>query len=104
MKEQKPTIGRIVIFTVPSPEHPTANNDAKEVPAIITRVWSDTCVNLTVFADNREPVNFSSSQYSDKALPTTWRWHDDVVEVEAAKPEGENGNGEVAPGTVETKE
>jgi hypothetical protein len=48
MKEsamQKPTVGRIV--------HVNLSDDDKGQPhaAIITHVWSDTCVNLHLFAD-----------------------------------------------------
>lgn len=42
----KPTIGRIVIYTL---RFPTAG--VTELPAIVTRVLSDTCVNLLVFGD-----------------------------------------------------
>ncbi|MFJ8153979.1 hypothetical protein [Streptomyces sp. NPDC094468] len=44
----KPTIGRIVQFAM----DPAQNNGADVAPAIITRVWSDTCVNLRVLADS----------------------------------------------------
>lgn len=40
----KPTIGRIVHFQ-------PAIEGAGVHPAIITKVWSDTCVNLQVFGD-----------------------------------------------------
>lgn len=37
----KPTVGRIVYY-----------KDGEHQAAIITKVWSDTCVNLTVFNGN----------------------------------------------------
>ena len=45
--DQKPSIGRIVHYVLPSP----AKYAGEHRPAIITRVWSDTCVNLHVFED-----------------------------------------------------
>lgn len=43
----KPSLGRIVIV----PMNPATNNGADEAPAIITRVWSDTMINVRVFSD-----------------------------------------------------
>jgi hypothetical protein len=45
---QKPAIGRIVHVLV----DPNTNNGSGTAPAMITRVWSDTCVNLRVTRDN----------------------------------------------------
>jgi hypothetical protein len=45
---QTPAIGRIVHITM----DPAENNGADVAPAIITRVWSDTCVNVRVLADS----------------------------------------------------
>ena len=50
---QKPTIGRIVLFRNPGLR--IQANGADEVPAIITRVWSNGLVNLTAFLDNAPP-------------------------------------------------
>lgn len=51
---RKPRIGDIVIY-IPSPEQDydkhARNNYAKEVPAIVTAVWSEECINITVFPD-----------------------------------------------------
>jgi hypothetical protein len=70
--EQKPSLGRIVLFRA---EH---SNGATEHPAIITRVWSDTCVNLTVFPDYAAPVAKSSVAFSDDVDNPNglyaWRW------------------------------
>jgi hypothetical protein len=46
----KPTIGRSVIFHTPEHDR-NMYNGATECPALIVRVWSDTCVNLKVIAD-----------------------------------------------------
>jgi hypothetical protein len=43
-----PTIGRIVHVLV----DPKTNNGSDVAPAIITRAWSGTCVNLRVLRDN----------------------------------------------------
>lgn len=43
-----PSLGRTVLVTM----DPAANNGADVAPAVITRVWSDTCVNLRVLADS----------------------------------------------------
>lgn len=47
----KPTIGRIVIYHFSESEAGAFNNTADNAPAIITRVWSDLIVNLTIFSD-----------------------------------------------------
>lgn len=44
----KPSIGRIVIV----PMDPAENNGSPLAPAVITRVWSDTLVNLRVLGDS----------------------------------------------------
>jgi hypothetical protein len=51
-----PTIGRIVIYTEGTFEGRgrDGTNGTRRHPAMITRVWSDTCVNLHVFKDAHE--------------------------------------------------
>lgn len=44
----KPSLGRIVLTLVA----PETNNGADVAPAIITRVWSDTCVNIRTLNDS----------------------------------------------------
>lgn len=46
----KPTLGRIVIYRLTDSDADI--NGAREFPAIIVRVWSDTCVNLKVLLDD----------------------------------------------------
>lgn len=58
------------------------------VPAIITAVWSDTCVNLQVFTDgtnsdepNVYPVKWITSATLDESenpQPRTWHWPERV--------------------------
>lgn len=71
-----PSIGRIVWF---KSNHRADFLEADEAPAIITRVWSDTCVSLTVFRDGNTPITVSSVALvdDDKALiegGRSWRW------------------------------
>ena len=65
----KPSIGRIVLF------HGFDSNGSKEHPAIITRVWTDTCVNLSVFADYGG-LTLKSSAIQDEEMKQDfgWRW------------------------------
>lgn len=46
-----PTVGRVVWFT-PSVNDNISRNGDQKLAAIITCVWSDTCVNLSVFDAN----------------------------------------------------
>lgn len=80
MSGQVPTIGRIVIVPVDGQR----SNGAACAPAIITRVWSDTCVNLRVIADTNSDLNSwrTSCTFVDE-LPMTdlgatpqavWTW------------------------------
>lgn len=69
MAEQKPSLGRIVLY------RGIVSNAANEHPALVTRVWSDTCVNLTVFPDyGSQELRTSVNQ--DEAMEQTqgWRW------------------------------
>lgn len=46
---QKPSICRVVVYRT---QHPEAQcNGTKDHPAVVTRVWGDTCVNLKVLPD-----------------------------------------------------
>lgn len=76
----KPTIGRIVHFH-PADFDTEARNDHEGtgpvvVPAIITRVWTDDLVNLTVFPDNGPPIVRSSVHRlaSTRTNPYGWEW------------------------------
>lgn len=66
----KPSLGRIVLF------RSLDSNGSLEHPAIITRVWSDVCVNLLVFPDNFLPVAKTSVVLEENDLGNmfAWRW------------------------------
>lgn len=74
--QPKPSIGRIVLFKSKEPND--LGNGAEEVPAIITRVWSEQMVNLTVFRDNAAPITKTSVGYADDLDASgnyfAWRW------------------------------
>jgi hypothetical protein len=68
----KPSPGRIVLY------RQLSSNGTIEHPAIINRVWSDVCVNLTVFPDCGVATNKTSViQDEDTNLSknqNAWRW------------------------------
>lgn len=74
-----PSVGRIVHYT--PPDQGTAGK-SQAYPAVITHVWSDTCVNLQVFNDGSYPLPAegcnptSVSLAGDPNSPTgrTWCW------------------------------
>lgn len=83
----KPSIGRIVLFVQEKREAYQPKEGPRltlNLPAIITAVWGDTCVNLQVFTDgtnsddlNMSPVKWVTSASlddSDAPQPRTWHW------------------------------
>ena len=75
----KPTIGRIVIYTIGGAQDAcyADNNGAKELPAVIVRVWSETCVNLKVLTDAVHDQWITSVVYAetpDSKFGRSWRW------------------------------
>jgi hypothetical protein len=88
-QRQKPSIGRIVEFTFGSALDQWRSwksdvGQSEVVPAIITQVWSDTCVNLTVFIDgekctlSRLSVVRVDRLASNQTDHDSWRWPDRV--------------------------
>lgn len=70
---QKPTVGRIVhVLTDPG-----TNNGSDVAPAMITRVWSDTCVNLRLIRDGYPAA---------EEWLTSWSLYEsrEVIEAQAA--------------------
>lgn len=49
----KPTVGRVVWFWIEKP----ASEHVQPQAAIVARVWSDNCVNLTIFAPDGVPLS-----------------------------------------------
>lgn len=85
----KPTIGRIVHFVQEKPAQYQPKDGPKllvHLPAIITAVWGETCVNLQVFTDGGnseiDGTNFRSVKWitsvsvdpTDNPQPRTWHW------------------------------
>lgn len=69
----KPSIGRIVIYKVSSEDKTgVGHNNAEAVPAVIVRVWSDTCVNLHVLTDGPNTLWKTSVSLGDG--PSQWSW------------------------------
>lgn len=62
MSDPKPSIGCILIFTQPESENP--HNGHRDHPCVITKVWSDDCVNVKVLPDCAAPYDSTSCQFS----------------------------------------
>lgn len=62
-----PTIGRIVIFRQGTADAP--RNGTREHPAIVTRAWTDTNVNLQVLFDSGPVATMTSVQHESVAAP-----------------------------------
>jgi len=64
-----PSVGRIVHVL----GGPVERNGADRAPAIITRVWSDTLVNVTAFPDADAPMRVTSIQvFPDEEAARAW--------------------------------
>lgn len=63
---QKPSPGRIVLYR--------ETDNEEENPAIITKVWSESCVNLRVFADDDHPMRRRTSVLHENTGGPSWRW------------------------------
>lgn len=74
----KPSVGRIVHFVQNGVHH----------PALILKVWTDTCVNLRVFPNGSDPITPGALDSHDVAHSVTqseptsccghandWSWH-----------------------------
>lgn len=54
----KPTIGRVVLYWPPIPEGGTQRD--QPLPALVSYVWSDTCINIGGFDGNGIPFHATS--------------------------------------------
>lgn len=81
----KPTIGMLVNYVQEKPPAYQPKEGPRvyvHLPAIITAVWSDTCVNLQVFTDgtnsddqNMSPIKWLTSRtLSIQPQNNTWHW------------------------------
>ena len=66
----KPTIGRIVHYHAGNGE--SGNVTHPHVAAVVTAVWTDTCVNLTCFFDGG-PIQYKTSVVFGSD-PFQWSW------------------------------
>lgn len=75
----KPSIGRIVIYKYADSEKCQHTNGSEECPAIIVRVWSDTCVNLKLLEDGQQN-SWKTSVLTSELAGTAgqWRWPERV--------------------------
>ncbi len=89
----KPSIGRIVHYVQEKPPQYQPTDGPKQfvhLPAIVTAVWGDTCVNLMVFTDGSnsevDGTNFRCCKWVTSATldeaetpqPRTWHWPEKV--------------------------
>lgn len=66
-----PTIGRIVIYTVPEHTKNSINgNKQDELPAVVVAVWSATTINLKVITDGQNDIWVTSA--SEGTQPGQW--------------------------------
>lgn len=68
----KATIGRVVVYHCNPDEKEKMNNFQETAPAIITAVWSDTCVNLKVILDGENNLWKTSAPLGE--LENQWSW------------------------------
>ncbi|WP_406157792.1 hypothetical protein [Streptomyces canus] len=71
----EPSVGDVVLV----PTDPADNNGATEAPAIITRVWSKTTINVRVLADSEATTWRTSLVYADSlaeahGAAAVWTW------------------------------
>lgn len=76
----KPSIGRIVIYHCKESDNVSALGAPlsllPDMPAIITRIWSDTVVNLIVFWDTGSPASATSVPFGTEFY--NWSWPERV--------------------------
>lgn len=74
MNEQKPSQGRVVLVTTPGR---TINGQDRHA-ALITQVWPNDMINVTIFPGSGPPESIGSIHYAAQPDPlgsqTTWMW------------------------------
>lgn len=82
MAQQKPSLGTVVLV----PVDPATNNGGYVAPGIITRVWSETTVNVRVLHDS-DAISWRTSATFREDLgdlddagpvPAVWTWRERV--------------------------
>jgi hypothetical protein len=68
----KATIGRMVVYHCSQDEKEKMNNYQETAPAIITAVWSDTCVNLKVILDGENNLWKTSAPLGEAEMQWSW--------------------------------
>lgn len=70
MEQQRPSIGRIVHYHALSSDGPVVTH-----PAVVTRVHSDRCVNLTILFDGGAPEPRTSVERATESdVAGRWSW------------------------------
>ena len=70
----KPSVGRIVHFHTTNKDRQSNGVGVGPYPAIITRVWSDSCVNVKVLPDCAPPFDSTSVCLEESAGSAWWSW------------------------------
>lgn len=73
----KPFLGETVIYVQPGHEQPI--NGTREHPAIVTRVWNETMVNLKVMFDCGPTESVGSVMRDDVASQLTGHWYRSIT-------------------------
>ena len=81
--EQKPSVGRIVMFVPKEDDVHAKHNGAEILPAVVVRTWEHTSyendeINLKVFTDGLNDVWRTSVPYDSEKSPGTWHWPERV--------------------------
>lgn len=72
-----PTVGRIVLVRGAAV---VGTDPAREVPAIVTRVWGQNCINVRVFRDDYDGGDLGltsltfNDDVADRSSHANWRW------------------------------
>ena len=70
----EPTVGRIVHYYTSMGSQWSNGVGNGPYPAVVTRVWTPTCINLKVLPDCNEPFDATSIGLKNDSLTTYWEW------------------------------
>ena len=74
IKPRMPKVGEIVLFTAnPDDSIAKSNHNTEAIPAIITRVWSEVCVNVKIVPDCG-PMQDRTSVVHESANPAGYHF------------------------------